>query len=189
VNDWRRDLGASSQAFVNFAWPAVKDLCGGGTLELVESTTAEGFQKQLDVLAGIDSWQLLDGRGYMRGIASRMQQSDNNWKTFTIRKSRSSGARTELEKRLEQIARAEEGALYPYLTVQGYVRHWTNGPLIGAAVVRTADLYKFVVEHEADIKPLPNRADGNWFYPVGWGWLRHCGVKVHCWPEPNKAAA
>jgi hypothetical protein len=178
---WQNDMARSSKAFVEFAWPAVEKFCGGGRLEMVESTSAQGFVRDLDVLAGIDAWQLLDGRGYMRGIASRMQADPRDWRTFTIRRSRTSGARTEFEKRVQAIQEHEHGALYPALTVHGYVATWDKGPLLSAAVVRTADLYSYIVEHEAEVpwRPTSNAT----FYCPTWSQLQAAGLDVRVWSQ------
>jgi hypothetical protein len=57
--------------------------------------------------------------GFFAGWKFRSRiQTGVNYKTFTIRNKRKSGARTEYEKRKIAI---EKGYLYPYLTVQAYV--------------------------------------------------------------------
>jgi hypothetical protein len=138
--DVARDMSWSAQAFVKYVWPEVASWCGGGELKPVESVSARGFVRDLDVLAGIDAWQLLRDRGYMRGVASRMQVKEKSYETFTIRTRRYGDTVTEFEKRVTAIRDREAGALYPALTVQGYVADRRDGPLVGAGMVRTGDL-------------------------------------------------
>lgn len=174
-DQWKSDLSWSSRAFLEFAWPAVEKHCGGGRLEMVESTSAEGFVRDLDVLAGVDAWQLLDDRGYMRGVASRMQ-AGADYRTFSIRRTRRSGTRTEFAKRLEAIKAAAHGALYPALTVQGYVATRDQGPLLSVAVCRTADLYLYIEANEPRIPVKPTN-NATFFCPT-WKSLQAGGVDV-----------
>ena len=92
----------------------------------------------LDITGGID-YLHESPHGLLRGIASRVQSGSRNWATFTIRKERSSGARTEYEKRCAAIA---ANALYPFFTVQSYFD--TQGQLLGYAIVRTDQLFKVI---------------------------------------------
>lgn len=79
-------LGQSASDFVNIVWPVVKGLplIGGGQLQPVEASSDAEFAKTLDMLAGIDAWQVLSSPMAMRGLASRVQwgQAHN---TFTVR--------------------------------------------------------------------------------------------------------
>ena len=79
-----------------------------GELKVVEGITIPEMAKLLDTLAGIDVWYINRLNG-MRGIASRIQ-TGVNYKTFTVRNKRKSGAKTEYEKRKIAI---EKGYLYP----------------------------------------------------------------------------
>lgn len=56
-----RLLSQSASDFVNIVWPAVKGLplIGGGQLQPVEASSDAEFAKTLDMLAGIDAWQVL----------------------------------------------------------------------------------------------------------------------------------
>ena len=71
-----------------------------------------------------------------------MQVGCTDWRTFTVRKSRSSGTKTEFAKRLEAIRKQREGSLYPALTIHACVSDYKNGPLLSVAMVYTADLYE-----------------------------------------------
>lgn len=187
---------SSSQAFAEHVWPEIQWACGGGELTPVESVTAEGMTKTLDVLAGIDAWQVIDNRGYMRGIASRVQEirpGEKLWNTFTVRSRRANGAATEYAKRLGAIRQSSDGALYPGLTVQAYVRDFSNGPLLSAAVVRTVDLIMWF-ERQLEKGPLrerratagARRGQAEFFYWADWDVLRADGVEIHWWPADAK---
>jgi hypothetical protein len=110
-------LTRSAAAFHDVVWPAISLDLGGGALVPVESVTSAGFAKQLDVLAGVDAWQVVDESG-MRPLASRVQAGWGRINTFTIRWSLPSGARTEIDKRIDAI---RDGYLYPAVTVQAYL--------------------------------------------------------------------
>jgi hypothetical protein len=170
-------MSESSYAFKTHVWPEVRSWCREGRLEIVESSTAKGLLHDFDTLAGIDAWQLLDDHGYMRGIASRVQVGAA-WGTFTVRKSRSSGARTEFEKRVEAIRKQREGALYPALTIHAYVRDYRNGPLLSAAMVYTADLYKYLEIAISEGRANTRKASNAEFYWVSWQDLDASGVQI-----------
>jgi hypothetical protein len=176
-SDVHRDLSASAAAFINAVWPAIADRCGGGEIVPVESVTAQGFARDLDTLSGIDAWQIIRHRHVIRGIASRIQWTDGPWRTFTIRRSRSTGAATEYEKRREAIANAEMGALYPTLTVQAYFDQRTDARLLRAAVALTRDVFDCIEQGYATTEINP---DGNTFYAVPWAVLiaTHCKILI-----------
>ena len=132
----------------------------------MESVTAKGFAKQLDILAGIDCWQVVGGG--MRGIASRVQFSGIDYRSFTVRYKRASGVTTEYEKRKLAIY-GDRGLLYPYLTVQAYL---TKGnEFMSAGIIKTKDLFDCL----DDIKIYETRAtksDGNIFRFVRWSKIK-----------------
>lgn len=102
-----------------------------GRLISVEGDTLNQTAELLDTLAGIDLWWVNEQHG-MRGIASRIQPG-RNWRTFTIRKERDSGTKTEYEKRKHAI---DNEFLYPAITYQAYVGE--HGVSIG--IVHTKSL-------------------------------------------------
>ena len=108
-----------------------------GKIHVLEGDT-HPLCRLLDITGGID-YLHESQHGLLRGIASRVQSGSRNWATFTIRKERSSGARTEYEKRCAAIA---ANALYPFFTVQSYFD--TQGQLLGYAIVRTDQLFKVI---------------------------------------------
>ena len=144
MRDWRNDLSSSSRAFLDCVWPSIKGKCGGGAIKPVEVLHDNDLAKDLDILCGIDVWQTIDGEG-ARGIASRVQFGPKNWQTFTIRRSRFNGSRTEYDKRLEAI---QSGGrfIYPYLTCQAYVH---DGALVGVGLAKTVDIFSLIEREKA----------------------------------------
>lgn len=141
VAAFRADLGKSSKAFADLVWPAIRSICGGGQVRYVEGSAHE-TDRVLDMLAGIDAYQILDGVG-IRGIASRVQAVGASYDTFTIRYERrsSAGFDTEYKKRLTAI-RSQGEIISAYLFVQAYVSNdWSS--LLSVAAVRVRDLLEY----------------------------------------------
>lgn len=180
-------LSQSASDFVNIVWPTVKalPLIGGGQLQPVEASSDAEFAKTLDMLAGIDAWQVLASPAAMRDLASRVQwgQAHNS---FTVRIALPSGGETEYHKRIRALNQPEQGFLYPQLTVQAYLDQ-PGGTLLSAAVVRTADLFakaRLLVENRLKLRLderstlfgfRKNRDDTEFLY-MNWSYLLHEGV-------------
>jgi len=163
----QHDLSDSAFEFQRLVWPAIQSFCGGGDIVPVEAIEAEGFAKQLDVMSGIDVWQIHRDRG-MRGIASRVQWDDGRpqfpYRTFTVRKRRFNGSDTEYAKRVRSL-NVRGGWLYPHLTCQAYIGlPRRSGALLAAAVVKTQDLIEMIGDGRCHVKPTSN-AD---FWVVDW---------------------
>ena len=140
-SDVVRDLSASALDFSRVVWPALAPKLGGGEIVPIEAVSHDGFNKELDTLAGIDAWLVRRSKAAICGVASRVQWG-RAWNTFTIRISRPSGASTEYEKRLRAIDSRDHGLLYPHYTIQGYVEDPKGvGDLLSACAVRTLDLF------------------------------------------------
>jgi len=138
-NNVKQDMTDSATALELLIWPSVLPWVGGGELLQMESVNDSKFASILDMKAGIDGWQIHnDG---MRGIASRIQRGDKAWNTFTIRMSRDSGVATEYEKRTVAIETGKY--IYPYLTIQAYVKTW-QGPVLSVGMAKTADIMEFI---------------------------------------------
>lgn len=175
-------LTKSATAFRDVVWPVICDDLGGGELVPVESVTAASFAKDLDTLAGVDAWQVADPHG-MRSIASRVQSGWGPLNTFTIRWSVRSGARTEIDKRIDAI---RDGFLYPLITVQAYLTcplnpgcrngcrcaSWIDHPLLSVGSIDTVALFKFASDwrdaHAAEADLWKGR-DGAWVKDVTGG--------------------
>lgn len=151
-------LSDSASDFLNIVWPSISELpiVGGGQLQPVEAVAEKDFKDQLDLLAGIDAWQIQSNPSAIRGLASRVQWGEPR-KTFTIRTRSKGGGETELEKRARAIANRDNGHLYPHLTVQAYLDE-RRGNLLCAAVIKTTDLIA-----RASFLKMNMKYNGNWF--------------------------
>lgn len=138
-DDIKADMQSSAIAFEKLIWPVVNSWAGGGELLQMENVMDSNFARLLDMKAGIDGWQV-HGEG-MRGIASRIQQGSKAWNTFTVRMARDSGAMTEYTKRVIAIETGKY--IYPYLTIQAYVKTWA-GPVLSVGLAKTFDIIEFI---------------------------------------------
>lgn len=140
---------------------------------IVEGVTVEELADNLDKLAGIDVFHIDKLRG-MRGIASRIQPSNKNWHTFTIRHKRQSGARTEYEKRKYAI---ENNYLYPYLTLQAYTTK--DNILIAYALARTRDIIEMIDKGYYKTNETGKYQCGQAsFFVVDWYEMKEKGCKI-----------
>ena len=167
----KSDMSWSSLIFYNDVWPLVAKIVGGGQLLQMEGRPDQELATMLDMRAGIDGWQMTK-KGGMRGVAARVQKGDKAWNTFTVRKSRRSGAETEYAKRHRAIEE-KSGEIYPHLTIQAYALT-ELGPVISVGVARTADIISFIVLGLAIVRETSN-AD---FYVCPWDKMKESGFKV-----------
>lgn len=118
---YREDHAPADDAFERIAWPRLQSVVGGFITNAgcLNSPALGQVGKLLDVYSGIDYlWTSLDAKyprrvGYgplytaggtpefVRGLAVRMQWLD--YKTFTVRCARDTGAETEYSKRMRQL--------------------------------------------------------------------------------------
>jgi len=139
MRSWAEDLKESKRLFIEVVYPEIQGWFNDAELIPVEGIEDVEMATELDRLSGIDFWNIEADSG-MYGLASRVQPRTDAWGTFTIRRSRDSGAKTEFSKRLEQI---ENGYLHPEYTIQAYTRY---GELENAAAVRTQQLIRYIDE-------------------------------------------
>lgn len=177
--DWEDDLKDSVNDFRNQVAPIIEAWTEGRNVS-VEAVTDDEMAEELDQTAGVDSWSVKHD-DIVRGVASRVQYLNNlpfdtPPDTFTVRKERQSGAKTEFEKRLYAI---RKGGLYPHWTTQAYLDE-AGGDLLSIGRVRTKDL----IEHIEDGSVADN---DYWvvepeyeasFYAVSWWRLEDIGVGV-----------
>lgn len=131
-------MSRSATTFIDLVKPLLTGHQSINDVLLVENETTDAMRVLLDVHAGIDAWAVMD-KG-LRGIASRIQPTGKNWRTFTVRKSRASGVETEFEKRDKAI---RCGYVYPYYTMQVYTDMGST-MILGLAVCKTVDLIALV---------------------------------------------
>ncbi len=134
MNDWQHQLKKSSLVFNQYFKNLILEIFNGD-FEVVEGVTKYEMAKTLDQLAGIDLWYFNPKYG-IRGVASRIQFGNKNWRTFTVRKNRESQVSTEYEKRSQAI---KKEWLYPILTIQGYFNE-QNNTVLGFAIAKTTDI-------------------------------------------------
>ena len=129
-NNWQTDL--------NKTLPAMKQIPKIFFNDKWQITSIEKNKNiilnKLDTKSGID-W-IAENENHIITIAARIQFGVN-YRTFTIRKERKTGTKTELEKRKEAI---KNGFLYPLYTCQCYFTN--NYNFLGGAIIKTVDLYK-----------------------------------------------
>ena len=141
-----------------------------GEIHIVEGDDLNETKRLLDTLAGIDLFAVNRDKG-MRGIASRLQWG-KAWRTFTIRKERESGARTEYEKRKYAI---EHGYLYPKLTMQAYIDQDT----VTVGIAYTEDIIRCIEMGEASIRRTGTDQKGQaYFYVINWDDMKRLGMRV-----------
>ena len=179
--DVAKDLSDSAFEFMRLVWPVIKSRCGGGDVYPVESVTAQFFEKQLDILAGIDAWQVISDTG-IRGIASRVQwmDGDNYWPSFTVRMDRHKGRDTEWQKRSNGI-KGTNGFLRPALVVQAYVeKPRRTGKLNYVCMCRADELYALATpDNEGRVwVPRFNGCDNVKFAAFFASNVKKCGVRV-----------
>ena len=151
-----------SSGVVEKAEPIIASLLNDGELLKVEGSDNEVL-KMLDLTCG---------------IGSRVQvvyDGDKAWNTFTMRKSRESGAPTEFEKRKYAI---EHGGEYPYLMMHVYVEKST-GEVISLAIARTSDVIDAIENNIGYQRKTGSDQIGQaYFFVVPWSDMLEAGYKV-----------
>jgi len=162
--DFKTDLSDSAYNFVRIVYPKIIE-CGylSGEVIPIESVSANGITKDLDMFAGIDAWHI-DKNAGIQGIASRVQFGGRAWNTFTVRKSRMLGTKTEYDKR--KFAMDSGEWLYPHITIQAYISSRQGGELLSVAVANTTNIFR-CISNGMFYRRLNNK-DGNEFYVVDW---------------------
>jgi hypothetical protein len=168
-SDVRANMAWSAALFAAQVWPLCRDHVLGGELMQMEGRADAELARILDSMAGIDGWQI--GTCGVRGIASRIQVG-KNWRSFTIRLSVNSGARTEYEKRLAAIESCD-GWMYPALTIQAYSQS-RAGPIIEAGIAYTRDVIGYISAGYHYTKPVHNAT----FAVCDWATMLQRGYQV-----------
>lgn len=157
ITDFNR-ANADINKFLSFINSLTKE---GDEIKEIE-TSDNPILQLFDKYSGIDAVQITKDR-QLRGVAIRVQYG-HSWNTFTIRYRRSSGAKTEYEKRLEAIKNEK---MYPQLTLQCYLSKGAE-KVISAAWIKTKDLYRQIVSKPQICKYRFAGEDGNQFLYVNW---------------------
>lgn len=182
------DLQAANTSIEKFKGEITKHIKGElVSIELID----ESLAKMFDMYSGIDAIHKVNGQ--IRGVALRCQWRNPKWHgypfdTFTIRHSRTSGARTEYAKRMEAIF-GDMGYIYPYLTIQAYFDDKNNpNELLSFAIVKTSDMYQYVSNNLDAIPKRKAGEDGNEFLVVDFSRLKNAGCKIIIWQRQQELA-
>lgn len=171
------DMRLSSQALREIVLPYLKKHCpefGGMKFAVIENPRGtDSLRIHLDTLAGIDAYQYWD-RG-IRGIAARVQQG--NFRTFTVRENRPTGAKTELEKRLFALHNKDRGCIISYWTLQAYMTRG-YGKLLSVGLAKTEEFYQYIKQCEASGQRFRRQKasnGGEQFFYVSWDQYQRSG--------------
>jgi hypothetical protein len=133
-----KDTNETAIIFDKLLKPKLVDLLGGD-VENIENNKKDKMSMAFDRYAGIDAW-LIKGDEGIRGIASRIQFGNTNWRSFTIRKERETGHITEFEKRKYAI---EHNWIYPYWIIQAFISK-DKQKILGFAVAKMQDIIEII---------------------------------------------
>jgi len=165
--DVAENMRWSTKLFQEQVWPLIRQCIGGGEILLMEGRPDARLAELLDMRAGIDAWHLMQS-GQIRGIASRVQVAARPFNSFTVRRSKTNGARTEYEKRREAME-SDGGEIYPHLTCQAYAAS-KEGPVLSVGLARTRDIWAFIASGKATINE-PRQGDST-FFVCPWSQMR-----------------
>ena len=129
--------------------------------------------KALDLFAGIDLLWIKNNQ--ISGVANRIQISNKNWATFTIRAERESGTKTEYAKRKESI---NDGlSIYPQYTIQSYIND--NNELLSFAIIPTVDIFDAIEQGYYQVQHTRANQKGQaFFYIVKWDVLEKLDKRI-----------
>ncbi len=171
-----KDLKESAELFNKHIKDKLTSVVGG-SIETVEGVTDDDMMLLLDRLSGIDLWHINKNIG-IRGVGSRIQKPKisglkEDWRTFTIRKERESGAKTEYAKRKDAI---EKNYLYPYLTLQAYISY--DNKLLSFAIARTKDIIECIDKKFCSVRYTRDKKGWATFYTIKWDEMEKNNYKI-----------
>ena len=166
-NNWTIDLSDSINAIEKIKLTVLPTLISGEIISIEESNN--NVLLLFDRYSGID--YLRKNNVGLQGIASRVQFG-KNWDTFTVRVKRITGAKTEYEKRKEQI---NKGYIYPYYTLQAYFDNRKDLNLLSICIIKTIDLYN-EIENNENVK---TRISDNVFKFISWYDIEKSKIKMY----------
>ena len=167
-NNWKKDLSDSAKAIRSIQHTVLPTLISG-KLHSVESS-GNALLLMMDQSCGID-YIREDNKG-LQGVASRVQFG-SDFRTFTIRAERHSGAKTELQKRLEQI---KGGYFYPAFTMQAYFSSRNDLIMRSIAAIETISLYEFIEKYPEKVH---RQCSDNVFIYCYWKDIKKAGYKIN----------
>jgi hypothetical protein len=161
MQNWMSDKNKSVMAFEKIKDTVLPKLIKGRLINI--ETSDEEVLALMDIYSGIDAVRCHDKR--LQGIAWRAQWG-KAWNTFTIRQQRFSGAKTELEKRIESI---EHGYFFPAFTMQAYFDNCFDLNCLSVGVIKTVDLFEL---YKTKPEIFKQRQSDNLFLFVEWDDLK-----------------
>lgn len=154
---FEQDATKSIQQFNSFTAPAIKKALGAKKIISTEQHKNE-IEKFLDQEAGIDAFIVIEGNT-IYPVACRLQFG-KCYESFSIRRSRPSGAITEHSKLVEAF---RTKGLMPKYHFQGFVD--ANEQTAIVATTETIELLKYVEKHQKQWRTAPS---GETFYYCPW---------------------
>ena len=160
-----------SMSWVERAKDVIGMLIPGWRVMAVEGRQDE-ICRILDVNCGVDYLLYSEKSSLVFGVASRVQYN-KNYRTFTVRRARESGAVTEYDKRRTALA---VNSIAPFYSMQMYIE---DKKISGLAITRTDDLIKFIEAGRAEVKKtLSDKIGQANFYICRWDAMRDFGCTV-----------
>lgn len=172
ANNFAQAMDSTKRLFTNHVLPVLKGLFNNCKFVEIEGRADDEIAKDLDIYAGIDVYRVQYSTSSAIGIASRIQ-AGKAWRTFTVRRTRDSGAATEYEKRKYAI---EHNTLYPKLTMQAYIQD--NGSVV-IGLVETEKLMEYIDKENPTIRRTGREQRGQAsFFVCEWDKMRNAGYNV-----------
>lgn len=155
--------------------PLLKNYFGAESESRLVNMKESKTDFDLDSKNSIDGFLKIGEKEYAFGL--RIQPGEN-YKSFTIRKSRESGKKTEYEKICNNIKNEK---LYPYFFIQAYVYRRT---VSSCAFCRTIDLIDYIKAGKAEVKITGKDQIGQAkFFVIYWRDLIKLGVKIRVYTK------
>lgn len=151
-NHWSEDIQQSIEDF-NLIVPILESFGFTNLRTLEEHLTNEDYE--LDIKYGIDV--IGERNGKQISFASRIQRTEKDFYSFSLRDSRWTGSKTETKKRIEQI---ENNDIYPTFTYQAFVNK--DNEVTSLGLCRTKDLY-WLIENKTNIFGYRYSDNGFWY--------------------------
>lgn len=173
---WLEDLKKSAN-IIKSATPILQEIFEDPYLTIMQ---VEGKDEEvcqvLDKTCGID-YLALTHNGQSFGVAWRCQWVEENkeYNTFTMRKSRDTGASTEYEKRLKAI---QDKAVYPHYVVQTFADKTTN-EILSLALTTTESLLDYIAKEKPTVKHTGKAQTGQAsFFVIDWFLMNLYGYEI-----------
>jgi hypothetical protein len=171
MSNFNNDISMANIAISNKLIPIIKTFKNFKNSEFIcLENKKNDIGDMFDMHCGFD-WFIKNNYG-LRGLAVRCQQvTDKKYRSFTIRKTRKSGANTEITKRINAI---QKGYLYPYYTIQAYLKGDWSSDIDYFGMIKTEDLYNNLF----DIKTYQLSNEEVKFLVAPWDEFKKRGIEV-----------